>query len=263
LLRGFFIDVATIGEKIVGHAEWIISDEPAPYGKHLYLSMIQVHSDYQRQGVGQAMIEAGVHRAKAFSCPFIRTVPDDDAKDFYKKCGFLPSRRNVTCSAKVASRFPLPKGVRGLYFVNRRTELPSGWKRSKVVPRKVVNSLPMRFGWVQGSSAHMWEICNCPVYIFGEKPAQHPCARRSDGMGYVQLRHLGIGDQPMALAWAPLRDNPEELVLTAIALANSLPVEVEFVTFTLEDKYESDIVSCRDVQWQCILGNEIWTKSVD
>ncbi|MFQ6041522.1 MAG: GNAT family N-acetyltransferase [Candidatus Poribacteria bacterium] len=246
LLRGFFIDVAVIGNQIVGHAEWLLSDEPSPYGKHLYLSMIQVHSDYQRRGVGRAMIEAGIHRAKVLSCPVIRTVPDDDAKDFYKKCGFLPSRRNVTCSTKVCP-----------------TALPSGWKRSQVVPQKVVNSLPMRFGWVQGSSAHMWEICNRPVYIFGQKPEQHPCARRSDGMGYVQLRYVGMEDQPMALAWAPLTDDSEELVLTAIALANSLPVEVEFVTFTLEDRYESDLVSCRDVQWQWTLGNEIWSKAVD
>ena len=29
--------------------------EPAPYGRYLYLGMLQVHGEYQCQGVGRAM----------------------------------------------------------------------------------------------------------------------------------------------------------------------------------------------------------------
>ena len=45
LERGFYIQAAEFNEKIVGHGEWIISDEPNK--KFVYLGMLQIDKDYQ------------------------------------------------------------------------------------------------------------------------------------------------------------------------------------------------------------------------
>ena len=50
LENGFLIQVALCENKIVGHAEWVISDEPRH--RFLYLGMMQVHEAYQKRGIG-------------------------------------------------------------------------------------------------------------------------------------------------------------------------------------------------------------------
>lgn len=89
LKSGFYIQVAQIGDKIIGHGEWIISTEPKQ--KILYLGMLQVDDDYQRMGCGRAMIADGVIYAKKFACSKIVTIPDSDTNSiiFYEKCGFV------------------------------------------------------------------------------------------------------------------------------------------------------------------------------
>ena len=48
LENGFFIQVAVCEDKIIGHAEWVLSDEP-DY-RFLYLGMLQIHEKYQKKG---------------------------------------------------------------------------------------------------------------------------------------------------------------------------------------------------------------------
>ncbi|HPG69866.1 MAG TPA: GNAT family N-acetyltransferase [Candidatus Hydrogenedentes bacterium] len=212
LVRRFLIDVAVVDGVIAGHAEWIVSDEPPPYGRHLYLGMIQIHRDYQRRGIGRAMVERGMLRAEDRHCPALRTVPEDEAKGFYRSCGFSPILTTESFTIEVT---PKP--------------LPAGWRRLSATPRRTVRTLPMRWGWVQGSSAHMWELCNRPVRIAGD-PVRCPCAGRTDGRAYVQLIHCGTSPEALAVAWATREEPREEIVSAAMDLAHALSVRRLAVT---------------------------------
>jgi GNAT superfamily N-acetyltransferase len=238
ILRGFLVDVAVLGRRVVGHAEWIVSGEPAPYGKHLYLGMLQVHARHQRKGVGRAMLDAGIEKAKAHACPVLRTVPEEDAKGFYRVCGFARILRVETYAATTQ---PEP--------------LPAGWRHLPSVPRNVVGRLPMRWGWAQGASAHIWEIGNRWVRLVGEK--QHnPCAGRTDGRAYVQLRKWGPAPEAMALAWAAPDVKWDGLVQAAMALAG--PLFVETLTFTLVKHEASLLTDCCDARRTGV--DEVWQR---
>ncbi len=206
LLRGYFIDVALVGDAITGHAEWIVSHEPEPHGKQLYLGMLQVHADWQGRGIGRAMVAAGGQRAASLACPRVYTVPEVEAVEFYRKCGF--SRTATIMSLEITCGKP---------------EMPAGWARSNLVPARVVLQLPFRLGWAgQAASAFMWDLCNWPICIAGDKAA-YPCARRQDGRAYAQLRWIG-GDGALALAWAGAEVPLAELIAACQALAAAIKV---------------------------------------
>lgn len=76
LSRGFYIQVALLDGLVVGHGEWIVSDEPA--GKYLYLGVLQVDADYQRQVIGRKMIEDGARYAAGQGCSSLVTIPEND-----------------------------------------------------------------------------------------------------------------------------------------------------------------------------------------
>ena len=90
ILPGFFIDVAEIKGEVVGHAEWNVSDEPQPFGRHLFLGLLEVRADHQRRGVGRAMVEHGLRRAGRAGYAAVRTVPEKTATGFYQALGFAP-----------------------------------------------------------------------------------------------------------------------------------------------------------------------------
>lgn len=208
LLKGFLIDVAVLGGRIVGHAEWIVSDEPEPFGRHLYLSMMQVHRDFERRGIGRAMVEAGVARANHLGCPRIRTVPEREARGFYRACGFAKCdvARGRSVRAKPARRRP-------------------NWAVCRSVPRRVIKALPMRLGWLQAGSAHNWSLANRPVRAAGDLGC-HPCVCRADGRAYVQLRYWeGDPMDALVLAWAAPSVGMADLCEAAQALAAGRPIE--------------------------------------
>ncbi len=245
LLEGFLTDVALMGRRIVGHAQWIVSDEPAPYGRHLYLGMIDVHPKVRGRGAGRALIEAGIEHARSLSCPLVKTLSEKDARGFYAKCGFARMGRIVRGSIK-----------------RRRAALPTGWRRARTVPREVVRALPMRLGWAQACSAHMWSICNRPIRLAGEAPSEHPCARRVDGKAYVQLRYCPqAGPAALGIAWAPRAVRLETLCAVAMALARDLPVEKLTLITELSDRVE--LASCCDDEPQTGPDDEIWSRPVE
>ena len=96
LENNFFIQAALHGDKIVGHTEWVISDEPEH--KFLYLGIMQIHGDYQKKGIGTELLESGAEYAKANNCAFLRTMPEikTGSDVFYKKRGFVPADSNST-----------------------------------------------------------------------------------------------------------------------------------------------------------------------
>ena len=143
LESGFLIQVATLDDKIVGHAEWAISQEPAH--RFLYLGIMQVHEDYQRHGIGTKLIESGAAYAKANGCTFLRTMPElkTGSQYFYEKCGFTQiadSNRTLKLKTQPAAQIihiPIDE-----------------------VPREITTTHPLVIGLYQHSSTHIWHVFN-------------------------------------------------------------------------------------------------------
>ncbi|MCL2775611.1 MAG: GNAT family N-acetyltransferase [Oscillospiraceae bacterium] len=145
LERGFYIRLAEIDGKIVGHAEWIISDEPDR--KFVYLGMLHIDEDYRRKGIGRAMVADGVEYAMKNNCTLIVTSPDTEtgAAIFYRKCEFRDGRNQ--------------------YSAHMLTEPYKDYKFEKTILDKVPFSAikEKRFVFGKGgqfSSRHMWEVHN-------------------------------------------------------------------------------------------------------
>ncbi|MGC9394603.1 MAG: GNAT family N-acetyltransferase [Anaerolineae bacterium] len=103
LLHGHLPLVAEIDGSIIGEAEYYVNREPAPFGPHLHLSVLYIHHDWQGQGVGRALIEAGVEHARAHSCDALTTQPEPEMTGFYRRVGFQPWRRGKEMQTTIAN----------------------------------------------------------------------------------------------------------------------------------------------------------------
>lgn len=83
--------VALWNGEVVGEAEYYLTHEPEPYAA-LHLSILYVHADWQGRGIGRALFEAGLQRARAWGLPALTTQPEAEAQGFYARLGFVPWR---------------------------------------------------------------------------------------------------------------------------------------------------------------------------
>jgi len=183
LLNGRLCYVAQEGGVIVGHAEWTLGHEPGLAYKQLYLGMLQVREDHRGRSIGRRLVEHGMSVARSKGCDRLVTVPEPEATGFYLKCGFNKTADLTT--------------YRQAALGNQSIE--SNWARRRGVPERAINTLPLRIGWMQACSRHMWETANRPYTMWGEK-WHHPCLSRTDSRAYVQLRYC-CTSQAFALAW--------------------------------------------------------------
>lgn len=82
--------VATVNDRVVGH----IMYSPLSIGgnvKGAALGPMGVLPEYQRQGIGGKLIEAGNRKLKDAGCPFIIVVGH---ADYYARFGFRPAREH-------------------------------------------------------------------------------------------------------------------------------------------------------------------------
>jgi GNAT superfamily N-acetyltransferase len=93
LLQGHLPLVAEVDGRIAGEAEYYINREPAPFGPHLHLSVLYIHKEWQWQGVGRALIEAGEEHARALGCHALTTQPEPEMTGFYRRLDFQPWMR--------------------------------------------------------------------------------------------------------------------------------------------------------------------------
>jgi predicted N-acetyltransferase YhbS len=211
--RGFYIQAGLYNDKIVGHGEWIVSDEPN--GKYLYLGMLQVDSDYQYKSVGRAMINDGIVYARTNGCKYISTIPDADtgSEKFYAKCGFHNAGILKSCTIST-------DGYKDDISTYRIDE----------VPFTVVAEKTFVFGLSQVSSRHMWEVCNV-------KPDSDdrltPAIHTRDGT-YMQLSHFKGNESGLVLCWSESCDY-KNIFRYALSLGQSSGLkQLEFIFF---DKY--------------------------
>lgn len=78
--------VATLDGRVVGHILYspVVCNELQGAG----LAPVAVSPEYQRQGIGSQLIEAGNERLRAAGCPFIMVVGHPQ---FYPRFGFRPA----------------------------------------------------------------------------------------------------------------------------------------------------------------------------
>lgn len=195
LERGFLIRVAQWDGQVVGHAEWIVDD--GVEGRFLYLGMLHIHADFQRKGLGRAMLADGEHLAREAGCARLVTMPETENTSivFYQKYGFLKGRSVWACelpTAPVANK-PLPGTA------------------TEGVPEDAASAMPFAFGHAQVSSRHMWEVCNYPP---GWDERETAALRLEDGR-FVQISYFSPNTTGIALGWGALDD---ALIQAALSL---------------------------------------------
>ena len=141
--RGYYVQVAEINAKVIGHAEWVETHDIK--GKFLYLCVMQIKDDYQGQGIGRKMVNDGIQLARAQGCEKVVTIPDEDtgSEKFYAKCGFSKGRQIKSVS--------IPTAAYG-YSQN--------YKEVDSAPLEIIRKCHFIFGLSQASARHMWEINN-------------------------------------------------------------------------------------------------------
>jgi len=205
LERGFYIQVAEIDGKIVGHGEWIISYEPDR--KFIYLGILEIDKNYQRQGIGRAMIADGIEHAKKNNCTSVVTSPDVDegstVDKFYRKCGFIDGRKQ--------------------YNLTMLTETYKDYKFEKTILEKVPFSVIKEKKFIFGkggqySSRHMWEVMNEKPSVDTER--RTPAILLPDGT-YIQIHTWEGGDGGSLYVWTN-NTNFDEIIKSALSFSYSI-----------------------------------------
>ncbi|HRE48066.1 MAG TPA: GNAT family N-acetyltransferase [Aggregatilineales bacterium] len=77
---------------VVGMAELYESVEPPPFGSHLELSVLAVHADHQRRGVGSALMRYILQMGRLMRCAKV-IVAHGEAAPFYTRMDFRQTLR--------------------------------------------------------------------------------------------------------------------------------------------------------------------------
>ncbi len=77
---------ATDGDRLVGfvNVAW-------DGGVHAFLLDTTVHPDYQRRGIGRALVREAAAMARARGAEWLHVDYDDELDPFYRGCGFRPT----------------------------------------------------------------------------------------------------------------------------------------------------------------------------
>jgi GNAT superfamily N-acetyltransferase len=86
LVRSLGWVAARDGERLVGfvNVAW-------DGGVHAFLLDTTVHPDYQRQGIGRALVREAAEMARQRGAEWLHVDYEDDLDPFYRGCGFRPT----------------------------------------------------------------------------------------------------------------------------------------------------------------------------
>lgn len=253
LQRGHLPLVAEIQGQVVGEAEYYLSNEAPPF-KTLHLSVLYVHREWHRQGVGKVLLEAGTDYAYTAGFKTITTQPEESALQFYTKMGFRPWQQAKEMQFP-AEPGPLPKS---LELVTAPTYLPAP-------------ELALRIGRYQCGSQNwenLWPTLMIPHW---STLPRWVWQYTLPGSGKIQSRLnpptaiLGLREQVFdphqvdGYAWLPLNADlaPAIRILKALAAQKGYKAvdlllpgnQIEYLKATLEMGYQATI--------------DLWAKEVE
>lgn len=232
LERGFYIQAGLYDGRLVGHGEWVLSDEPR--GKYLYLGVMQIEGDYRRRGVGRAMIDNAVKYARKNGCEYLSTIPDEDmgSENFYLKCGFHTAREFKSCEMQTKNRG-------GDISVRRIPE----------VPFSAVSEKTFVFGLNQASSRHMWEVLNRKPDT-DDRLTPAVCV---NGDTYMQLSYFEGNESGAVLCWTTLEEY-ETVIKNALAFGADAGLKQLNFTFDAKLSYLFEMGKVTHSGYEMVLG---------
>lgn len=87
--------VGLLDGEVVGEAEAFLSEEPPPLGRYLDISVLYVHRQAQRRGVGSALLKEVLAWAMQEGCNAVLVGGGVDVPAFYARLGFRPWQKMV------------------------------------------------------------------------------------------------------------------------------------------------------------------------
>jgi len=214
--RPFICQVAEQDGQAVGHAEWIVGEEPGS-DRFLYLGMIQIRPDRRGHGIGKVMLEHGRAEAESLGGGFLRTVPEEDVETFYARCGFSQTGHITESTIPVEPR-----------------PVSDGWESIGAVPADVARNVPMRIGWTQACATHTWEIANRPMNI-ADQTWHHPTWTQPETNTWLQLRYANH-DSALPIVWSSSDTPIGVLVHSSLHFADGAGIESLYLAFRDDDR---------------------------
>jgi len=81
------IFVAELDSMVVGHIE-VITDFNRNVGEYAYISVLMVHRDYRRRGIGRMLVKTAIDYAREKRQNIVLVAAEEQSVGFYRKLGF-------------------------------------------------------------------------------------------------------------------------------------------------------------------------------
>lgn len=220
LLNGHMPLVASIGGTVVGELEVFYGYESDGklYG---HIGVVQVHREYQRQGLGTKLVEKAIEYAKKRGAEYLTVRPRDSLQSFYKKLGFSDWLRTVVFKAEA---YP---------FLTRLS-----WQEDQSYFNKKRFS-QFILGQEQ-SSAQIWQIFHKNLFALSEFTKEPIHTGKVRSMNHETLAiffpHVYFGDMANVYAWSE-RDVTDEHIFSILTLAYHFGYD-RVRSLLIEDKFE-------------------------
>ena len=177
--------VAAIGDKVVGHCEFIPSMEPPPYGNYGCVEVLEVHRGYRRMGIGTALVEQAMDICRKAGLERFETVPEDERSEaLYAKVGMRTIERFLSLSLALREVPP----VNGVVV---KDELGTKERPWETMHHAIGHMFCASYPW---SSAFHRKVAGSEGYekVF----AQHIARGEAEGVVFFDRAHLHIFVKP-------------------------------------------------------------------
>ncbi len=151
--------------KVIAEAEFYIGQDIEPLGNTLDISLLYVHSDFQRRGAGTLLVKEMISRAEKEKCNYITVSGGLGGPGFYARFGFchilnletvncrIPQKTDAyTCTSYTPADFE--KLPRGTLWIGRYLSPRQEWQDILDAIKKRKAILKERADWPQPDGRH-------------------------------------------------------------------------------------------------------------
>lgn len=96
------------GSRVIAETEFYIGPDVPPLGRTLDISVLYVHTEWQRRGAGSLLMEAMIDRARGTGCDQITVNTGTESQGFYRRFGFghALDLQVIRCDVATTNAFP-------------------------------------------------------------------------------------------------------------------------------------------------------------